>query len=91
MAVSKSRDGVPGWDGDPTTAEEFREATYLYEATQEPRKRSLVPERVSAELTAAAKDSLKLAGPEERQRWKQNNGIVQFVTFLIAGLIVRHV
>ena len=48
--ISRTKDGVPGWDGDAATFQEYVEAAELYEQSVAYHKRSLVGPRLIAEL-----------------------------------------
>eukprot|EP00439_Symbiodinium_sp_Y106_P023334 s1786_g2.t2 len=71
---TRTKDGVPIWDGDPGNFTEFVEAARLYEQGTAPHKRAQVAPRIAAELTASAKkfitgqppDWLSFAGGVER-------------------------
>ncbi|CAE7221517.1 Faim2 [Symbiodinium microadriaticum] len=51
----RTRDGVPCWDGDPTSFSEFVESARLYEQGTAPHKRAQVAPRIAAELTGSAR------------------------------------
>ncbi|OLP81268.1 hypothetical protein AK812_SmicGene38219 [Symbiodinium microadriaticum] len=53
--MSRNKDGIPLWDGDPATYTEFAEAARLYEQSVPPHKRAQAGPRIAAELTGAAK------------------------------------
>ena len=53
--ISRTKDGVPGWDGDAATFQEYVEAAELYEQSVAYHKRSLVGPRLIAELQGSAK------------------------------------
>ena len=53
--ISRTKDGVPGWDGDAATFQEYMEAAELYEQSVAYHKRSLVGPRLIAELQGSAK------------------------------------
>ena len=71
---TRTKDGVPIWDGDPGSFTEFVEAARLYEQGTAPHKRAQVAPRIAAELTGSAKkfitgqppDWLSFAGGVER-------------------------
>ncbi|CAE7632904.1 unnamed protein product [Symbiodinium sp. CCMP2456] len=54
-SVGRTKDGVPIWDGDPGSYNEFAEAVRLYEQGTAYHKRPQVGPRVAAELTGAAR------------------------------------
>ena len=58
MVVGKSRDGVPSWNGDPSSWDEYRRAALLFvESTKWP-NRYLCGPRLATELSGAAKASI---------------------------------
>ena len=58
MTVTKSKDGVPAWDGTPATWPEYRRAAYMYEETVKWESRYLCGPRLAAELTGAARTAI---------------------------------
>ena len=54
-AIQRNRDGVPVWDGEPSTLEEFTEACLRYEQTVVREKRYLCGPRIASELRGPAK------------------------------------
>ena len=53
--VQKTKDGVPIWDGDPSTYVEYAESARLFEQAVAPHKRAQVGPRLASELSGAAK------------------------------------
>ena len=51
----RTRDGVPCWDGDPSTFSDFVESARLYEQGTAPHKRPQVAPRIAAELSGSAR------------------------------------
>ena len=68
MTVSKSRDGVPTWDGSPSTWAEYRRAALLYVQTTKWENRYLCGPRLAAELSGPAKASIA----NKRASWLSN-------------------
>ena len=58
MTVTKSKDGIPAWDGTPSTWSEYRRAAYMYEETVKWESRYLCGPRLAAELTGAARTAI---------------------------------
>lgn len=54
-AIQRNRDGVPVWNGEPSTLEEFTEACLRYEQTVVKEKRYLCGPRIASELRGPAK------------------------------------
>ena len=54
-AIQRSRDGVPIWNGEPSSLEEFTEACLRYEQTVVKEKRYLCGPRIASELRGPAK------------------------------------
>ncbi|CAE7837991.1 RE2 [Symbiodinium sp. CCMP2592] len=52
---TRNKDGIPLWDGDPSSYTEFAEAARLYEQSVEPHKRAQAGPRIAAELSGAAR------------------------------------
>ncbi|CAE7185626.1 unnamed protein product [Symbiodinium microadriaticum] len=57
-SANKTKDGVPLWDGDPSSFQEFSESARLYEQSIAFHKRSTVGPRIASELTGAARRQL---------------------------------
>lgn len=58
MTVTRTRDGVPGWSGDPSTWLEFKQAARLYVASTKVENRYTCGPKIAAELTGAAKTAI---------------------------------
>lgn len=58
MTVTRSKDGIPSWDGTPSSWSEYRKAAYSYEETVKWESRYLCGPRLAVELTGAAKMAL---------------------------------
>ena len=58
MTVTRGEDGVPSWDGNPSTWTEYRRAAYMYEETVKWENRYLCGPRLASELTGAAKATI---------------------------------
>ena len=54
-AIQRNRDGVPVWNGEPSSLEEFTEACLRYEQTVVKEKRYLCGPRIASELRGPAK------------------------------------
>eukprot|EP00439_Symbiodinium_sp_Y106_P044791 s8571_g5.t1 len=54
-SVSRGRDGIPTWDGTPSSFEEYSEQCLNYEQSTPTYKRYLVGPKLVGELTGAAK------------------------------------
>ena len=65
MTITRSKHGVPQWDGDPATIAEFKDEALLYEATVKRSERETVVPRLCAELTGQAKAAIKEAPSSE--------------------------
>ena len=53
--TGRAKDGVPSWDGNPTSYQEYEESALLWEQSVAMQKRYLCGPRLAAELTGAAK------------------------------------
>ena len=53
--VTRSKDGVPQWPGDPSSFQAYEEECYLWEQTLAYHKRHMAVPRLKAELTGAAR------------------------------------
>ena len=58
MTVTRGKDSVPSWDGNPSTWTEYRRAAYMYEETVKWENRYLCGPRLASELTGAAKAAI---------------------------------
>lgn len=58
MTVTRTKDGVPGWSGEPATWLEFKQAARLYVASTKYENRYTCGPRIAAELTGAAKKAI---------------------------------
>ena len=58
MTVTKGKDNIPSWDGNPASWTEYRKAAYLYEETVKWENRYLCGPRLAAELSGAAKAAI---------------------------------
>ncbi|CAE7216100.1 GIP [Symbiodinium sp. CCMP2592] len=54
-SVSRGRDGIPAWDGTPSSFEEYSEQCLIYEQSTPTYKRYLVGPKLIGELSGAAK------------------------------------
>ena len=65
MSVTgRAKDGVPTWDGNPTSYQEYEESALLWEQSVAMQKRYLCGPRLAAELTGAAKRLVAGRHPE---------------------------
>jgi len=81
--VSRTRDGVPGWDGDASTFQEYVEAAELYEQSVAYHKRGQVAPRLIAELQGSAR-RLVVGQPAD---WvSYNGGVARLLDHLREGL-----
>lgn len=55
MTVTKGKDNIPSWDGNPSTWVEYRQAAFMYEETVKWENRYLCGPRLAAELSGAAR------------------------------------
>ncbi len=55
MTVTRGKDNIPSWDGNPSTWVEYRQAAFMYEETVKWESRYLCGPRLAAELTGAAR------------------------------------
>ena len=53
--ISRNKDGVPQWAGDPSTFQQYEEEARLWEQTQAWHKRHMAAPRLKAELQGAAR------------------------------------
>ena len=58
MTVTRTRDGVPSWDGSPATWAEFKRSALLYVQSTKYENRYLCGPRLAAELTGPARASI---------------------------------
>lgn len=58
MTVSRTKDGVPGWTGDPSTWQEYKQAARLYVASTKLETRYTCGPRLAAELSGAARTAI---------------------------------
>ena len=58
MTVTKGKDNIPSWDGNPASWTEYRKAAYLYEETVKWENRYLCGPWLAAELSGAAKAAI---------------------------------
>ena len=56
--MTKGKDNIPSWDGNPASWTEYRKAAYLYEETVKWENRYLCGPRLAAELSGAAKAAI---------------------------------
>ena len=76
MTVSKGKDGIPGWDGNPSTWSEYKSAAFLYEDTVKWENRYLCGPRLAAELSGAAKAAI---GNKKRGWLSRSDGVEKFI------------
>ena len=57
-SVTRTKDGVPGWNGDPSTWLEFKQAARLYVASTKIESRYTCGPKIAAELSGAAKTAI---------------------------------
>ena len=81
--ISRTKDGVPGWDGDAATFQEYMEAAALYEQSVAYHKRSLVGPRLIAELQGSAK---RLVTGQPADWVSYAGGVDRLLQFLREGL-----
>ena len=58
MTVTRTRDGVPGWSGDPSTWLAFKQSAKLFVASTKYENRYTCGPKIAAELTGAAKTAI---------------------------------
>ncbi|CAK9032723.1 Retrovirus-related Pol polyprotein from transposon TNT 1-94 [Durusdinium trenchii] len=58
MTITRTKDGVPGWNGDPATWLEFKQAARLYVASTKFEARYTCGPKIAAELTGAARTAI---------------------------------
>lgn len=81
--VEKSREGVPVWDGDSSTFQEFEEAALLWEQSIAHHKRYLCAPRLVAELQGTARRYVL----GKRPGWvSYNGGVVKLLGHLRSSL-----
>lgn len=81
--VDKSRDGVPVWNGDSSTFQEFEEAALLWEQSVAHHKRYLCAPRLVAELQGTARRFVLGKRPD----WvSYNGGVVRLLSHLRSSL-----
>ena len=56
--MSRNREGVPGWNGDPSSWLEFKQAARLFVASTKYENRYTCGPKIAAELTGAAKTAI---------------------------------
>lgn len=79
MTVTRTRDGVPGWSGDPSTWIEFKQAARLYMASTKVENRYTCGPKIAAELTGAAKTAIT----GKKSTWlSDSNGVEVLLQFL---------
>jgi hypothetical protein len=77
--LTKNKDGVPHWDGDPSEFEEFQEECYKYEETVKLQDRYLVGPRIAAGLTGQASTAIN----GKKRGWLSTpKGVDKLVDFL---------
>ena len=77
--MTRNRDGVPGWSGDPSTWLEFKQAARLYVASTTVDRRYTCGPRVAAELSGAAKTAIL----GKKSSWlSDSNGTETLLQFL---------
>ncbi|CAE7192708.1 unnamed protein product, partial [Symbiodinium necroappetens] len=81
--ITRTREGVPVWDGDASTYTAYAEAAELYEQTTAYHKRSLVAPRLVAELQGAAR---KLVVGQPANWLSFNGGVAKLLEHLRVGL-----
>ena len=74
--TGRAKDGVPSWDGNPTSYQEYEESALLWEQSVAMQKRYLCGPRLAAELTGAAKRLVAGRHPE----WLSHNDGVRRLT-----------
>ena len=57
-SLTRTKDGVPGWNGDPSTWLEFKQAARLYVASTKIESRYTCGSKIAAELSGAAKTAI---------------------------------
>ena len=83
MSVSRNKDGVPGWSGDPASWLEYRQAARLFVASTKYETRYTCGPRLAAELTGAARTAI--AG--KRSSWLSDpNGAEVLLSHLQAAI-----
>lgn len=58
MTVTRGKDNVPSWDGNPASWTEYRKAAFMYEETVKWENRYLCGPRLAAELSGAARAAI---------------------------------
>ena len=72
-AIKRSKDGVPSWDGDAKTFQEYEEVALMWEQGVAHHKRDLCGPRLISELTGAARRFII----GKKADWVSYNGGVQ--------------
>ena len=81
--IERSRDGIPIWDGDASTFQEFEENAQIWEQATPYHKRYLCGPRLVSEVTGAAKRFVVGKAPS----WvSYDNGITQLLSHLRSRL-----
>ena len=83
--ISRNKDGVPQWSGEPALFQEFEEQSLLYEQSQPYRKRYLVAPRLQAELPGPARRLVVVSRPD----WVSYNGGVRELLDTLRSLLGR--
>ena len=79
MVVGKSREGVPTWDGDPSTWTTYRRSALLFVESTKWENRYLCGPRLASELTGPAKASIASKKPT----WlSHENGVARLLKHL---------
>lgn len=83
MTVTKGKDNIPGWDGNPATWTEYRKAAQLYEETVKWESRYLCGPRLAAELSGAAKAAIS----NKKKGWlSHSNGVDKLLRCLRSSM-----
>ena len=79
MVVGKSREGVPTWDGDPSTWTTYRTSALLFVESTKWENRYVCGPRLASELTGPAKASIASKKPT----WlSHENGVARLLKHL---------
>ena len=83
MTVTKGKDNIPGWDGNPATWTEYRKSAQLYEETVKWENRYLCGPRLAAELSGAAKAAIS----SKKKGWlSHSNGVDKLLRCLRSSM-----
>ncbi|CAE7335331.1 unnamed protein product [Symbiodinium microadriaticum] len=81
--ISRSKDGIPQWGGDPATFSAYEEESFLWEQTQPWHKRHMCAPKLKAELSGAAR---RLILGQAADWGAHPDGVSELMKFLRARL-----